>query len=140
MQLGPRVILPNEDLENVTDNRTTSGWFRLSLSLSLSLSVEEQIDYLQSLWERIAAQPEHVPVPNWHREVLAERLEAVNKSPDEGKSWDDFDLSLLSSPVSDTHLALVTYTCCNHNPYKNRIHSRAPIARGIQGRCRSCLT
>jgi len=27
-----------------------------------SLSVEEQIDYLQSLWERIAAQPEQVPV------------------------------------------------------------------------------
>jgi hypothetical protein len=37
-----------------------------------ALSLEEQIDYLHSLWERIAAQPEQVPVPNWHREVLAE--------------------------------------------------------------------
>ena len=59
-----------------------------------SLSVEEQIDYLQSLWERIAAQPEQVPVPDWHREVLAERLAALNKNPDEGKSWDDFDREL----------------------------------------------
>ena len=59
-----------------------------------SLSVEEQIDYLQSLWERIAAQPEQVPVPDWHREVLAERLSAIRKSPDEGKNWDDFDREL----------------------------------------------
>jgi len=56
-----------------------------------ALSVEEQIDYLQSLWERIAAQPEQVPVPDWHREVLAERLAAISRSPDEGKNWDDFD-------------------------------------------------
>ena len=27
------------------------------------LSVEEKIDYLQSLWERIAASPETIPVP-----------------------------------------------------------------------------
>ena len=59
-----------------------------------SLSVEEQIDYLQSLWERIAAQPEQVPIPAWHTEVLAERLAALNKSSDEGKSWDDFDREL----------------------------------------------
>jgi putative addiction module component (TIGR02574 family) len=59
-----------------------------------SLSVEEQIDYLQSLWERIAAQPEQVPVPNWHREVLDERLAALSRSPDEGKNWDDFDREL----------------------------------------------
>ena len=59
-----------------------------------SLSVEEQIDYLQSLWERIAAQPEQVPVPNWHREVLDQRLAALNKNPDEGKNWDDFDREL----------------------------------------------
>ena len=27
------------------------------------LSVEEKIDYVQSLWERIAARPDQVPVP-----------------------------------------------------------------------------
>jgi putative addiction module component (TIGR02574 family) len=59
-----------------------------------ALSVEEQIDYLQSLWERIAARPEQVPVPEWHREVLAGRLVDINKSPDEGKNWDDFDREL----------------------------------------------
>jgi hypothetical protein len=38
------------------------------------LSMDEKLDYLQSLWDRIAAQPQAVPVPDWHREVLEERL------------------------------------------------------------------
>ena len=32
------------------------------------------LDYLQSLWDRIAATPETIPVPDWHREILDERL------------------------------------------------------------------
>jgi putative addiction module component (TIGR02574 family) len=45
-----------------------------------ALSVDEQIDYVQSLWDHIAARPEDVPVPDWHREVLAERLAAHEAS------------------------------------------------------------
>ena len=41
------------------------------------LSVDEQLDYVQSLWDRIAAHPETVPIPDWHRQVLGERLAAV---------------------------------------------------------------
>lgn len=52
------------------------------------LSVEEQIDYVQSLWNRIAASPEEVPVPEWHREVLDERLKDHEANPDAGDSWD----------------------------------------------------
>ena len=36
------------------------------------LTVEEQIDYVQLLWERIAATPDQVPVPDWHRERARE--------------------------------------------------------------------
>jgi putative addiction module component (TIGR02574 family) len=52
------------------------------------LTVEEQIDYVQSLWERIAATPDQVPVPDWHREVLNERLKDFEANPDAGESWD----------------------------------------------------
>jgi putative addiction module component (TIGR02574 family) len=52
------------------------------------LSVEEKIDYLQSLWERIAASPDTIPVPNWHREVLDERLKDLEANPDAGESWE----------------------------------------------------
>ena len=52
------------------------------------LSVEEQIDYVQLLWDRIAATPDQVPVPDWHREVLDERLKDYEANPDAGESWD----------------------------------------------------
>jgi putative addiction module component (TIGR02574 family) len=52
------------------------------------LSVEEQIDYVQSLWERIAATPDQIPVPDWHRKVLGERLKDYEANPDGGESWD----------------------------------------------------
>jgi putative addiction module component (TIGR02574 family) len=52
------------------------------------LSVDEKIDYLQSLWDRIAATPETVPVPEWHREILAQRLTDLEPNPDAGDDWD----------------------------------------------------
>jgi putative addiction module component (TIGR02574 family) len=52
------------------------------------LSVDEKIDYVQSLWNRIAATPETVPVPDWHREILDERLKDLEADPDAGDSWE----------------------------------------------------
>ena len=56
-----------------------------------ALSVEEQIDYVQSLWDHIAARPKEIPVPDWHRQILAERLAAYDANPIEGKTWDEFE-------------------------------------------------
>jgi putative addiction module component (TIGR02574 family) len=52
------------------------------------LSVDEKIDYLQSLWDRITATPESIPVPDWHREILDERLKDLEADPGAGDSWD----------------------------------------------------
>ncbi len=52
------------------------------------LSTDEKVDYLQSLWKRIAAQPDAVPVPDWHRSVVRERVEAHRKEPAKGDTWD----------------------------------------------------
>lgn len=51
------------------------------------LSVDEKIDYLQSLWDRIAATPETIPVPHWHREILDERLKDLQAEPRAGDGW-----------------------------------------------------
>jgi putative addiction module component (TIGR02574 family) len=53
------------------------------------LPVAEQIDYVQSLWDRIAASPEQVPVPEWHKRVIRERLEAYQANPNAGWPWAD---------------------------------------------------
>jgi putative addiction module component (TIGR02574 family) len=53
------------------------------------LSVEEKLDYVQSLWDRIAAEPETVPVPGWHLEVIDERLGENQAEPRASRSWDE---------------------------------------------------
>ncbi|MDN5942113.1 MAG: addiction module protein [Nitrospira sp.] len=53
------------------------------------LSVDEQIDFVQSLWDRIAATAEQVPVPEWHRQIICERLAAYNANPSAGRLWAD---------------------------------------------------
>lgn len=52
------------------------------------LSVDEKIDYLQSLWDRIAAAPERVAVADWHREIIEDRLNDVETNPDAGDTWE----------------------------------------------------
>ncbi len=54
------------------------------------LTVEERLDYAQSLWDRIAAKPEAVPVPDWHLQVIEERLNANQANSRAGRSWDEF--------------------------------------------------
>jgi len=53
------------------------------------LPVDEQIDYVQSLWDRIAASPERVAVPEWHQRIIRERLEAYKANPAAGRRWEE---------------------------------------------------
>jgi putative addiction module component (TIGR02574 family) len=59
------------------------------------LSIDEKVDYVQSLWDRIAVRPEDVPVPDWHREVLEERLKAYQANPTEGRPWEEIEEEIL---------------------------------------------
>lgn len=54
------------------------------------LSVEAQIDYVQALWSVIAAKPDKVVVPEWHRQILDDRLAEHERDPDEGVPWEQF--------------------------------------------------
>lgn len=59
-----------------------------------ALSIDDKIDYVQSLWDRIAARPEDVPVPDWHRQILGERLLAHRTDKDQGKDWEELETEL----------------------------------------------
>lgn len=61
------------------------------------LSAEEQINYVQFLWDRIAAQPDRIPVPEWHNDVLSERLAELESDPDAGRPWEDVRADLRAS-------------------------------------------
>lgn len=65
-----------------------------------SLSVDEQIDYVQSLWDRIAADPQRVPVPEWHLQELRRRESEEGTEPP-SSSWDDVRARLLKRDDTD---------------------------------------
>jgi putative addiction module component (TIGR02574 family) len=52
------------------------------------LPVEEQIDYVQSLWDRIAIAADQVPLHEWQRQVLEERMAAHRAAPADASPWD----------------------------------------------------
>ena len=54
-----------------------------------ALSVEDQIDYVQTLWDRIAATAGQVPLQDWQQALLEERLAEHRRAPDEARPWDE---------------------------------------------------
>jgi putative addiction module component (TIGR02574 family) len=58
------------------------------------MPVEQQVEYLQFLWDRIAAHPDQVPVPDWHLEVIGQRLADLDARPEDSSHWDDVEARL----------------------------------------------
>lgn len=59
------------------------------------LSVEEQIDYVQDLWDWIAARPEDIPVRDWQRALIDERLRQHEAHPEDAVPWEEVRERLL---------------------------------------------
>jgi hypothetical protein len=56
-------------------------------------SIDQQIDYVQALWDRIAARADQVPIPDWHLDVLDQRL-GEEASPADDRPWDQVEAEL----------------------------------------------
>jgi putative addiction module component (TIGR02574 family) len=54
------------------------------------LPIEEKLDYLQALWTRIVSKPERISVPDWHRQILTERLAAYRAGKGSSRPWGEF--------------------------------------------------
>lgn len=57
---------------------------------------EQRIAFVQELWDRIAANPERVPVPAAHRRVLEDRLREYHANPSVAEDWAEFRDNLLA--------------------------------------------
>ena len=53
------------------------------------LPVEDKIAYVQDLWDRIAANEDQVPLHEWQRQILEDRLAAHRAAPSEARPWRD---------------------------------------------------
>jgi putative addiction module component (TIGR02574 family) len=53
---------------------------------ALELPVEERQELVEVLWESLESDPG--PLPDWQRQLLDERLAALEASPEEGTVWE----------------------------------------------------
>jgi putative addiction module component (TIGR02574 family) len=53
------------------------------------LSTEEKIEYVQSLWDYISSDADTVPLTDWQKRILSQRLVAFESDPNAGVSWEE---------------------------------------------------
>jgi putative addiction module component (TIGR02574 family) len=59
------------------------------------LSLEDQIEYVQELWGKVTSRPaRRVSVPDWHLEIIEERLARYRENPEEGVPFEEFEKEL----------------------------------------------
>ncbi len=51
----------------------------------LQLPPSERLKLVEEIWDSLAASPDTVPVPEWHKEELDRRLN--NPAPGPGENW-----------------------------------------------------
>ena len=59
------------------------------------LSADEQADYASELWDRVTEREHEITVPDWHMEIVRERMSRYEKEGMEGISWEELEKELL---------------------------------------------
>jgi putative addiction module component (TIGR02574 family) len=59
------------------------------------LSEDEKLVYVQALWNRIEASREDEPIPDWHLEIVRERLAEHRAHPEAVLPWEEVRDELL---------------------------------------------
>jgi putative addiction module component (TIGR02574 family) len=58
-------------------------------------SKSERIAYVEALWDRIAQDQDAVAIPESHKQIVDERLDAYRANPQAGRPWDEVRDNLL---------------------------------------------
>lgn len=53
------------------------------------LPMAEKLRLMETLWEEISSGPEHLQVPQWHKDLLDERSRALEEGRETVLEWDD---------------------------------------------------
>ena len=63
----------------------------------LELPVEERLALAQTLWASVepADEARFVSLPAWQRDLLAERLDDIERNPEDEEPWDEVKADLL---------------------------------------------
>lgn len=71
--------------------------FALNIADFDALPASDQVSLVTQLWERVAAHPERLIVPDSQRDELARRLAAHDADPSTALSWEAIEEELLGA-------------------------------------------
>jgi putative addiction module component (TIGR02574 family) len=66
----------------------------MSIAEIRQLPLNEKMQIMEALWEDLRAHYEGQPVPEWHKEILDSRHQALEEGREQVLEWDDVKDSL----------------------------------------------
>jgi len=64
---------------------------------ALKLPVEERLELAYTLWDSVGSEADELPLYDWQKRVLDERLEAAERDPDGWLGWAEVKERVLAS-------------------------------------------
>lgn len=58
------------------------------------LSRDEKLDYVDELLDYVTLEGKYVEVPDWHLEIIRERMARYRESGMTGRTWEEFEKEL----------------------------------------------
>ena len=91
------------------------------------MTVSEKLALMERLWDDLSRCPENVPSPEWHGDVLAERIAAVREGRTRFVDWDQAKRRLRE------RLDVYAVLDCRQNPatIQTRLESSRPEDGGL---------
>ena len=66
----------------------------MSIAEIHQLPLSEKLQIMEAIWEDLRARAEEMPVPEWHKELLDTRQDAVAMGREQVLDWDEAKRSL----------------------------------------------
>ena len=67
---------------------------RITIDQLLALPSAERVELAQLIWDSVAERPENVPLTAAQRDELDRRLDAFERDPNAGSTWESIKRSL----------------------------------------------
>jgi putative addiction module component (TIGR02574 family) len=62
--------------------------------LKTPMTVEQRLELIGRLWDEIPDSSVALPVPDWHHEIVKQRLAAADADPDAAVPWEEVEKQL----------------------------------------------
>jgi putative addiction module component (TIGR02574 family) len=62
--------------------------------LKIPMTVEQRLELIGRLWDEIPDSQAALPVPDWHYEIVRQRLAAAEADPDAAVPWEEIEKQL----------------------------------------------